>query len=162
MWLVAQKAILTKDNMIKRNWQGHPFCYFCSDSESVNHLMFSCPVSKVVWGMVALCFAQAMRPGTYEQYWSWIDQALPGGETFHMLGLAAICWAIWKLEIGLALIKKKNQTSLWDFGTGLHFYEILGRSISWGNAICDFGRRGDNDEGGNGVDEESEGNTKVD
>jgi hypothetical protein len=28
MWLLEQKAILTKDNMIKRNWQGGPGCYF--------------------------------------------------------------------------------------------------------------------------------------
>jgi hypothetical protein len=27
MWLVEQKAILTKDNMVKR-WQGDPSCYF--------------------------------------------------------------------------------------------------------------------------------------
>jgi hypothetical protein len=28
MWLVAQKAILTKDNMIKKRYHGDPGCYF--------------------------------------------------------------------------------------------------------------------------------------
>jgi hypothetical protein len=28
MWLVKQRAILTKDNMKKRNWQGDSDCYF--------------------------------------------------------------------------------------------------------------------------------------
>jgi hypothetical protein len=28
MWLVAQEAILTKDNMIRRHWQGGSFLFF--------------------------------------------------------------------------------------------------------------------------------------
>jgi hypothetical protein len=58
MWLLAPKAILTKDNMVRRNWQGNPSCYFCESIETVDHLLLSCPVVKVVWGVVALCFKQ--------------------------------------------------------------------------------------------------------
>jgi len=28
IWLIENNAILTKDNMIKRNWIGDPHCYF--------------------------------------------------------------------------------------------------------------------------------------
>jgi hypothetical protein len=52
MWLVAQKAILTKDNMIRRNWQGGPI-------ETVDHLLFSCPIAKVVWGCGGFKFSAA-------------------------------------------------------------------------------------------------------
>jgi hypothetical protein len=38
MWLINQNAILTKDNMLKRNWQGDQYCKFCSRDESINHL----------------------------------------------------------------------------------------------------------------------------
>jgi hypothetical protein len=48
MWLLEQKAILTKDNMIKRNWQGDPGCYFCGAPKNCDHLIFSCPIAKVV------------------------------------------------------------------------------------------------------------------
>jgi pullulanase/glycogen debranching enzyme len=34
MWLVEQDAMLAKDNLIKRNWQGGPKCYMCGDNES--------------------------------------------------------------------------------------------------------------------------------
>jgi hypothetical protein len=40
LWLVANDAILTKDNMIKRNWSGDPSCYFCQQPETVTHLLF--------------------------------------------------------------------------------------------------------------------------
>lgn len=48
MWLTEYRAILTKDNMIKRNWKCDPICYFCSEREGINHLMFECNVTKVV------------------------------------------------------------------------------------------------------------------
>ena len=38
LWLVLNNAILTKDNILKRRWQGDPSCYFCSQAETVNHL----------------------------------------------------------------------------------------------------------------------------
>jgi hypothetical protein len=43
MWLLAQKSILTKENMLKRNRQGSPDCYFCGGAETVDHLLFTCP-----------------------------------------------------------------------------------------------------------------------
>jgi hypothetical protein len=50
MWLVEQKAILTKENMIKRNRVGDPRCYFCGLPETCDHLLFECPIARVVWG----------------------------------------------------------------------------------------------------------------
>ena len=44
-------AILTKDNMIRRNWPGDPSCYFCSQPGTVDHLLFQCSTAKVVWSM---------------------------------------------------------------------------------------------------------------
>jgi hypothetical protein len=98
MWMVAQKAILTKDNMIARDWQGGPGCYFCGKLETVDHLLFSCPIAKVVWDLIALSFHQRTR----------------GGDKFYMLGLAAVCWAIWLARNKLCFEKKniKNPAEL--------------------------------------------------
>jgi hypothetical protein len=40
MWMVAYKLILTKGNMIARNWQGDPSCYFYGGIELMDHLLF--------------------------------------------------------------------------------------------------------------------------
>jgi hypothetical protein len=48
MWLIAQKAILTKDNMVRKKWKGNHGCYFCGSLETVDHLFFICPVAKVI------------------------------------------------------------------------------------------------------------------
>jgi hypothetical protein len=49
MWPVEQKAILTKDNMLARNWKGDPSCYFCDSPETVEHLFFECPIASDMW-----------------------------------------------------------------------------------------------------------------
>jgi hypothetical protein len=107
MWLVKQKAILTKDNMLTRSWQGDPSCYFCDSPETVEHLLFECATAKVIWGIVAICFQQKCRPKSYDQFWTWIYSALPGGEKFYMFGLSTICWVIWKCRNSICFEKKK-------------------------------------------------------
>jgi hypothetical protein len=51
--------------------------------------MFSCPVSRVVWGVIAICFHQKTRPASYDQFWGWIERALTGGDLVYTFGLAA-------------------------------------------------------------------------
>lgn len=55
IWLLELNAVLTKENMTKRNWVGGPSCYFCSEVETTDHLFFACPVARVVWGIVGRC-----------------------------------------------------------------------------------------------------------
>jgi hypothetical protein len=95
----AQDAILTKDNILRRKWQGDPGCYFCGGPEDRDHF-FSCPVAKVVWGVFALCFHQSTRPSSYVQYWTWIQSALPGG--------AGVCAGIGSHMLGNLESKKYN------------------------------------------------------
>jgi hypothetical protein len=71
MWLAQKKAILSKDNMIKRKWTGEPTCYFCETNESTGHLFFLCPVAKCVWGIVALCLNTNQIPSNCNSYWGW-------------------------------------------------------------------------------------------
>jgi len=40
LWLMSCGAILTKDNLRKRNWQGDPSCVFCDCVETISHLFF--------------------------------------------------------------------------------------------------------------------------
>jgi hypothetical protein len=61
---------------------------------------------RVVWGVMTTCFHQTTRPLNYDQFWVWVTSSLPGGESFHMLGLAAISWEIWKARNRVCFEKK--------------------------------------------------------
>jgi len=96
MWLVENGAILTKDNMIKINWSGSPSYFFCSADENIEHLFFTCPIAKVIWGMVGTSIGANNIPSTLIQYKKWIRRWLPDGSSIYTFELSAICWAIWK------------------------------------------------------------------
>jgi hypothetical protein len=53
MWMVIQRAILTKDNLVLRNWHGDPGCYFCGASQNVDHLCILVPCGQGVLGDTA-------------------------------------------------------------------------------------------------------------
>jgi len=54
MWLLMNDAILTKDNLLKRKWQGDPTCYFCDEPESISHLFFSIAMLQNQYGQLWL------------------------------------------------------------------------------------------------------------
>jgi hypothetical protein len=96
LWLITNNAILTKDNLRKRKWQGDPSFVFCDCIETVDHLFFQCCFAKVVWMVVAKCFSANNIPCNLQQCWFWCEKWLPFGKKFHPWGVGAICWAIWK------------------------------------------------------------------
>lgn len=112
LWLIANDAILTRENMKKRNWQGDPSCVFCECFETVNHLFFQCPVSKVIWMVVAKCFGATDIPMNLLQCWQWCEQWLPFGKKYHPWGIGAICWAIWKSRNKACFEKKLIKDTL--------------------------------------------------
>lgn len=42
LWLMSNNRILTRDNLAKRREVNDPTCLFCSENESVHHLLFDC------------------------------------------------------------------------------------------------------------------------
>lgn len=50
-------------------------------------------------GIAAICFHAIGARNilkSFNQCWNWCELWLPAGTKFHTLGIAAICWAIWK------------------------------------------------------------------
>ena len=106
LWQMAQNAILTRDNMKNRLWPGDPCCSFCDKLETAQHLLFLCPVSRVVWRIVGSMLGTDCCPNSVWQYYAWMYRFLPGLDKIYTVGLAAICWAIW-LALNHATFKNK-------------------------------------------------------
>lgn len=138
MWLLENRAVLTKDNMIRRKWSGDPSCYFCNQPETGDHLFFQCPIAKLVWSIVDQCLGATNTPQNTQQYKSWINHWLPEAENVHTFGLAAICWALWKCRNKACFDKKllKNpieiiihSCSFMTYWTGLHSEDFQGKLL---------------------------------
>jgi hypothetical protein len=50
LWQMCQDAVLTRENMKKKELAWIPVCSFCNHLETNDHLFFNCPISRVVWG----------------------------------------------------------------------------------------------------------------
>jgi hypothetical protein len=98
LWLIWHNAIATKDNLLKRNWSGDPVCQFCNEHESIIHLFFGCSAAKFVWSAVAIAIKAPTRPGSFSQFFWWFPQFSHASRNTQIAGLAAVCWAIWKLR----------------------------------------------------------------
>jgi hypothetical protein len=56
MWYLKRGVVLTKDNLIRRNWKGDKKCVFCAHPETIQHLFFECHFAKFIWSAVQITF----------------------------------------------------------------------------------------------------------
>jgi hypothetical protein len=115
IWLLQQNAILTKDNLVKRNWHGDKSCRFCNLDENINHLFFDCSLAKYVWSLVAMVIGADCRPSSLDQFWMWCGRYMPRNGNLHMVGLASICWGMWQTRNAICFEKKKSDLLLRSF-----------------------------------------------
>jgi hypothetical protein len=52
LWLVFQGRIQTTDHMSKKAWKGENKCKLCLEKETIDHLIFTCPLSAFVWSVI--------------------------------------------------------------------------------------------------------------
>ena len=53
-WHARRGVILTKDNLVKRNWKGSMKCVFCPHDETIKHLLFECKVARSIWSAIQI------------------------------------------------------------------------------------------------------------
>jgi hypothetical protein len=51
-WYLRRGVIVTKDNLIKRNWHGSSSCVFCTRDETIKHLFFQCSFACSIWSVI--------------------------------------------------------------------------------------------------------------
>jgi hypothetical protein len=77
---------------------GNSKCQFCDQNETIHHLFSSCPAAKYVWSCVARSIGAQSRPGNFSQFFWWFPLFIHASRNVQILGIASICWAIWKLR----------------------------------------------------------------
>jgi hypothetical protein len=51
MWYLIRRVVLTKDNLLRRNWQGNKKCAFCHLDETIQLLFIDCHYAQFMWGL---------------------------------------------------------------------------------------------------------------
>jgi zinc-binding in reverse transcriptase len=95
MWMLRKNKVLTKDNLIRRGWQGDISCVFYGDFETVNHLFVSYNFAKIIWNWIARYNSFTFEGAVLDDIWL-IDCCIPLKDKLLVeLIRSAICWVIW-------------------------------------------------------------------
>jgi hypothetical protein len=125
MWFLHRKVLLTKDNLIKRNWTGNEKCYFCDNKESI-HLFFDCPLPKVIWRIVDMSFGLAPPKNVINFFGNWLKGISTKDLIQIRLGVCAMVLAIWNTRNHFVFNKpKKLFPAGYPHGYPLDSYVVL-------------------------------------
>ena len=53
-WYLCRVVILTKDNLVKRNWYESMNFLFCPQQETIKHLFFECSFARSIWSSIQI------------------------------------------------------------------------------------------------------------
>jgi hypothetical protein len=95
LWLLCREAILTKDNLVKRNWKGNDKCCFCSNYETTQHLFFDCPLAKFFWRIIEIIIGLGQPNNIRNLYGGWVQTMNPKQRQLLFVGIGAMLWALW-------------------------------------------------------------------
>jgi hypothetical protein len=111
MWFLHQKVILTKGNLIKRQWTGNEACCFCNCKETIQHIFFKCPLAKVIWRIIHMTFGLAPSKNITNLFGNWL-KGIPKKELVQVrVGVCAVIWAIWNTRNDFVFNKLEKTLS---------------------------------------------------
>jgi hypothetical protein len=96
LWFLQKEVILTKDNLAQKNRKGGQKCIGCNLNEMVKHLFMDCHYVRMVWRMVYLATGLTQPKSIRHMFGSWLSNQNSKIRALIWVGIAALCWAIWK------------------------------------------------------------------
>jgi hypothetical protein len=73
MWFLHKEVILTEDNFIKRKWHGCTKCYFCDQDDTIKHLFFSYPFTRILWRIIYMTFNLPPPSNISNMFRNWLN-----------------------------------------------------------------------------------------
>jgi hypothetical protein len=121
LWMAWHDRIQTVQQLRRRNWDGACSCKFCDAEESVNHLLFQCPIAVATWCWVRDSLGWTRIPTSILSFQNLLSAS--GGVEGKMKlwwVMAAVGWALWKTRNDLIfsniVIKSPKQVAYLALG----------------------------------------------
>jgi hypothetical protein len=121
LWLLYREAILTKDNLVKRNWHENKMCSFCNNYETIQHLFFDCALAKFIWRVVHLVSGLTSPNNIRHMFGAWVHDMNSSNMQIFLVGTGAILWAIWLSRNDVVFNKVSISSSMQVIFRGTHW-----------------------------------------
>jgi hypothetical protein len=126
--LLCREAILTKDNLVKRNWNGNVMCSFCNNLETVQHLFFDCTLARFLWGVIQLTFDLPKPHNITHVYGGWVQNMNAKSKRILFVGIGTMFWSIWLSRNDIVFNKKPI----------LSYMQVMFRATYWTRTWASF------------------------
>jgi hypothetical protein len=124
MWFFHRKVILTKDNLLKRNWNGNTLYCFCDQDETIQHLFFECPLAKIIWRIVHITFGLPPPKNVKNLFGNWLAGIDKRDVKQIRVGVCAIIWAIWNARNDKVFNKTRASSFLQVIPVASHWIRM--------------------------------------
>ena len=111
MWYLQRGVVLTKDNLVRRNWKGSKKCSFCTHDETIKHLFFQCKFARSTWSVIQIASNLYPPTSVANIFGHWLDGISNRFKTLIHVGAYALLWALWLCRNGL-VFEDKNTSPL--------------------------------------------------
>ncbi|XP_058723791.1 uncharacterized protein LOC131595461 [Vicia villosa] len=101
LWLTFRGRIKTKDRLIRYGINVDPRCVFCSEEETVDHLMFQCRITNGIWKNILGWIGYHRSPDHWmlEQIWLTAEANKKGWRRVLLKAVVAeTVYAIWRMH----------------------------------------------------------------
>jgi hypothetical protein len=76
LWYLKRGVVLTKDNLISRNWRGGKQCVFCVQPKTIQHLFFDCHYAKFIWTAIQIAFNIQKHISVLHLFEDWANEGV--------------------------------------------------------------------------------------
>jgi hypothetical protein len=112
LWYLVKGVVLTKENLLKSNWQGNKKCAFCDSNETIQHLFINYHYAHFMWRLLFCCFGLPSPRSIKHMFGSWMLGVNLMTKKLILTVVSVLCWAIWTCRNDLIFDKKKSFTYL--------------------------------------------------
>jgi hypothetical protein len=114
-------VILTKDNLIRRHWNGDTRCSFCHSPESIQHLFLDCLYAKFLWRAIHILFG-ILPPQSIDDLFNRCSKMASNKHNSLLLTTtSALCWTVWITRNEVVFDKCRPK----------YFLQVLFRGTHW-------------------------------
>ena len=124
MWFLKNEVLLTKDNLVKRNWVGCTKCCFCGSQETIEHLFISCPFDRLFWLIVNFAYDLPPLTNITNMFGNWLNGVDKSSKARIRIGVSALCWSIWRCRNDVIFNRSKKSNFLQVIHMVAHWVQL--------------------------------------
>jgi hypothetical protein len=112
LWFLKNRVLLTKDNLVKRQWKGCTKVLFLYCTRVNKHLFFDCIMARLMWGIICSTFGTKKPLDVGHLFSPWLRSFSKKQRNHVLVGVTAFCWTLWISRNDLVFHKSQYKSVL--------------------------------------------------